>query len=54
MRPLVYSAMAAAKRGIGWTRVGTDLYYAENGVARRDKVCVFARACACARGVGVL
>ena len=37
MRPLVYSAAAAAKRGHGWTRVGNDVYYHENGVARRDK-----------------
>lgn len=36
MRPLVYSAMAASKHGHGWTRIGTDVYYHENGVSRRD------------------
>ena len=37
MRPLVYSAAAASKHGHGWTRAGTDVFYHENGVSRRDK-----------------
>ena len=37
MRPLVYSAAAAVKLGHGWTRAGSDVFYHENGVSRRDK-----------------
>ena len=37
MRPLVYSAAAATKLGHGWARCGHDVFYHENGVARRDK-----------------